>query len=342
MKFPESISRRGVFLSLASVLPASRGCLLALQDTKFSADVKVVNLLATVRDKHGQLVRTLDQDDFLLEEDGRPQTIRYFARETDLPLVLGLMVDTSGSQRRVLDEERDASHAFLEQVLREDKDATFIAHFDREIAVLQEQTSSREKLEAALALLEVPMQDRGGGQPAPVPRGQRNAGTLLYDAVVQISGKLMQPQQGRKAFIVLSDGVDNGSQQTLGRAIKASLVADTLIYSILFADPHGYGGGNRRGPGGGGRWGPPRHEHIDGKTVLQLLSKETGGGFFEVTKTEPLSLIYLRIQEELRNQYSVGYTPDRVDISAGYHKIRLTVRKKGMVVRTRDGYYAGQ
>ena len=327
-------SRRRVLRAMASLLGA-RLLLRGQQETPtFSTEVNVVNVLATVTDHKGAIVRDLAQDEFLLLEDKRPQTIRYFSRETDLPLTLGLMVDTSTSQTRVLDAERGASFRFLEVVLRPRQDRVFLMQFDFRIFIRQPLTASLKQLNDSLAFVDTPARSQF--------QLQTGGGTLLYDAVVQISGKLMQPQQGRKAFIVLSDGVDNGSQQTLGRAIKASLVADTLIYSILFADPHGYGGGNRRGPGGGGRWGPPRHEHIDGKTVLQLLSKETGGGFFEVTKTEPLSLIYLRIQEELRNQYSVGYTPDRVDISAGYHKIRLTVRKKGMVVRTRDGYYAGQ
>src|SRR5947209_3919101 len=116
----------------------------------FSSSVKVVNVLASVRDKHGQIVSNLSKDDFAIEEDGRPQSIRYFSRETDLPLTLGLLVDTSLSQRRVLEEERTASYSFLSKILREDKETAFVAHFDAETELLQDMTSSRQKLEAAL------------------------------------------------------------------------------------------------------------------------------------------------------------------------------------------------
>src|SRR6476661_2719950 len=123
----------------------------SLQDGgTYSVKVKVVNVPVTVRDKHGEIKRNLTKDDFLLEEDGHPQSIRYFSSETDLPLTLGLLVDTSLSQRRVLDDERQASYAFLSRILREDKDKAFIIHFDREVELLQDLTSSREKLESAL------------------------------------------------------------------------------------------------------------------------------------------------------------------------------------------------
>src|ERR1700676_3615181 len=126
-----AISRRALF---AALWPIAR-LLQAAQDSRdatFAADVKVVNLFATVRDKQGNIVRDLTKDDFKLEEDGRPQTIRYFSRESDLPLTLGLLVDTSLSQRNVLGEERKASYGFLDRVLREDKDQAFLIHFDRE------------------------------------------------------------------------------------------------------------------------------------------------------------------------------------------------------------------
>ena len=121
----------------------------------------MVNVLATVRNKHGEIVRNLTKDDFMLEEDDRPQTIGYFARETDLPLTLGLLVDTSLSQRRVLDQERSASSTFLDQVLRVNKDKAFVIHFDREVELLQDLTSSRQKLQAALGLLQMPQRQPG-------------------------------------------------------------------------------------------------------------------------------------------------------------------------------------
>jgi VWFA-related protein len=135
----------------------------AQQDTKFSTDVNVVNVFATVRDTQGKMVRNLTKDDFTLTEDGRPQTIRYFSQESNLPLTLGLLVDTSMSQRRVLGKERDASYRFMDQVLREDKDKAFLIHFDREVELLQDLTSSRKKLQAALDRMEPTEEQRQPG-----------------------------------------------------------------------------------------------------------------------------------------------------------------------------------
>ncbi len=215
--------------------------------TTLSVDVKVVTLPVTVRDKHGQIVRNLTKDDFLLEEDGHPQSIRYFAQEANLPLTLGLLVDTSMSQRNVLDQERTASESFLNQMLTAAKDQAFIIHFDREVELLQDLTSSRDKLQTALASLQTPKSERdsgGGGESPPDSSPGRSrrmhggGGTLLYDAVFLASDELMKKQQGRKALIVLSDGVDRGSKESLQSAIEAAQRADTVVYSIFFADNH--------------------------------------------------------------------------------------------------------
>jgi VWFA-related protein len=324
------------------------------QGSTLSIDVKVVNVLATVRNKQGQIISDLNKDDFTLEEDGRPQTIRYFARESDLSLILGLLVDTSLSQRRLLGQERSASYRFLDQLLREDKDRAFLIHFDREVELLQDLTRSRKQLESALGSLETPQPPQRGGRnspgPWPGPR-QRGGGTLLYDAVFLASDEVLKKQDGRKAVIILSDGVDTGSQLTLAKAIESAQRTNTLVYSILFADPQaygargGFGGPGMGGPGGMGRHGGgssrfPQQVHPDGKKVLERLSKETGGAFFEVSRKQSIEQVYERIQEELRNQYSLGYTPDGADVRAGYHKIRLVVaRQKGLIVQARDGYY---
>ncbi len=211
--------------------------------------MKTVSVLATVRDKHGKIVSDLTKDDFQLEEDGRPQTINYFAHESDLPLRLGLLVDTSLSQRKVLDQERTASYSFLDKLLRQDKDSAFVIHFDREVELLQDFTPSRPQLQAALQKLSIPqMEDSGsssgggggggygGGGGGGRSRGSHGGGTLLYDAIFLASDELMSKQQGRKALIVLSDGVDHGSKETMAEAIATAQRSDTIIYSILFAD----------------------------------------------------------------------------------------------------------
>jgi VWFA-related protein len=172
---------------------------------------------------------------------------------------------------------------------------------------------------------------------------------LLYDAVYLASNEMMKKQQGRKALIILSDGVDHGSKETLASAVEAAQRADTLVYSILFADEQGYGrgggfGGGMGGMGGmgrrGGRGRYPQEMRPDGKKILERISKETGARLFEVSKKQPIEQIYDQIQEELRNQYSLGYTPDRADVGAGYHKIHLKTKQKGQIVQARDGYYA--
>jgi VWFA-related protein len=331
------------------------------QTPTFSSGVKVVNVLATVRDKKGQIVNNLTKDDFKLEQDGHPQVIHYFAKDTDLPLTLGLLVDTSMSQRRLIDQERTASYGFLNDLMRVDKDKAFVIHFDFEIELLQDLTTSHQKLEAALEKLDTPQfnQASGGGGGSGGGGHRGGGGTTLYDAIFLASDELMRKQEGRKALILLTDGVDNASKVSLDRAIESAQKANTLVYSILYADPDAYGhpsfggpgmgrhggmggGGMGRYPGGGGGGYPQQQSHPDGKKVLQRISKETGGRFFEVSKKQPINEIYTQIEEELRNQYNLGYTPDKADATPGYHRITLTTTNKDYIVQTREGYYAGE
>jgi len=329
-----------------------------------SSNVRVVNLLATVRDKHGKLLPSLAVSDFTLQEDGKPVRIQYFSRETDLPLTVGLLVDTSMSQREALPQEKSASKTFFDQVLRE-KDKAFLIHFDREVELLEDLTASRPKLESALSSLEIasPYQQddsgssgsgsSGGDHPGRGGRGGRGgmhhrAGTTLYDAIFLAGDELMKKQQGRKAIVVLSDGVDRGSKESLESAIEAAQRSDTMVYSIYFKGeepssgrPGGFGfpgggpmGGGHRG--GGGRY--PQEEHPDGKKILERISKETGGRMFEVSKKDSVDQIYASIQEELRNEYNLGFTPAKDD-NAGYHKLLLKTGQKDNAVQTRDGFY---
>jgi len=370
--YPLIASRRSFLLTLAGAgLVAAQEGSAPEKETTFSADVKVVNVFATVRDKQGRIVKNLLKDDFTLTEDGRNQTIRYFSQESDLPLTLGLLVDTSLSQRNVLAQEKSASFRFLDRVLRADKDKTFVIHFDRETELLQDLTSSRADLQKALDELELPAGQRaqtggrggnrggngGGGYPGGsgggigfpgggigFPGGRRGgmgggrqgrpsgragggrggAGTTLYDAILLASDEIMKPQKGRKALILLTDGDDHGSKTFLGDAIEAAQRNDTLVYSILFADTHSIGNAGIRN---------------DGKNILQRISRETGGTFFEVSKKLSLDEIYDRLQEELRNQYSIGYSSDNPNSAAGYRTIKVAARKPGLLVQSREGYY---
>lgn len=368
MQRDNSVCRRSFLTAAAAFLPVSR--LLGADEredpVKFSTDVKVVSVLATVRDKKGAIVKNLLKDDFVLQEDGRPQVIKYFSQQSDLPLTIGLLIDTSMSQRRVLGKERDATQTFIEQVLREDKDKTFLIHFDHEVELLQDLTSSKKKLQDAMDNLRAgssPQLQRpfagggqypGGGYPGgggQYPGGRRGgartgrAGTLLYDAIWLASGDdLMKKQTGRKALMVLSDGVDRGSKETISDAIESAQRANTLVYSILFADKEGSGFGSQGPFGGYGRRGgmgryPQQESRPDGKKVLQRIAQETGGGFFEVSDKHPIEKIYSQIEEDLRNQYSLGYTSDATT-GAGFRKIALTTKKKDLIVQATQGYYA--
>jgi VWFA-related protein len=238
-----------------------------------SVDARLVNLPVVVRDKKGALIQNLTKDDFVLQVDGHPQTIRYFDKDTNLPLILGLLVDTSLSQRSVIDEEREASTVFLDQMLTTPKDQAFVIQFARQVELLQDLTSSRPKLQAALKELDTPSNnarpsndpddpnDTGNGH-----RGRSGGGTALYDAVFLASDEIMSKQTGRKALIILSDGVDNGSKETLVKSIEAAQRANTLIYAIYFKGeephsndnhPHSGGGGYPGGRGGGYPGGYP-------------------------------------------------------------------------------------
>jgi len=382
-----NILNRRAFVAAVASLPAVR--LLSGQQAQqpasqhtqqqptFSADVKVVNVFATVRDKKGQIVKDLKKEDFTLLEDGRPQVIKYFSQQSDLPLTLGLLVDTSMSERGMIPTERSASHKFFEQVLRPDHDKAFLLHFDREVELLQDLTASRERLEKALDLLgptqeEADARDQGGdnggnsnggggypggggGYPGGGGMGRHggggyghgggggrrhHGGTAFYDGIYLAANEILSKQTGRKAVILLTDGEDNGSKTTMEDAITSAQRADTLGYAVRIANdeigsmtPRGWNGGGG-GRGGGGM------ERPDGKKILKQIAKETGGGYFEYGKKKPLDDIYAEIQDELRNQYSIGYTSDHTGTDKGYRKIELTVGQKGLVVQAREGYYA--
>ena len=304
-------SRRQFLLSAASVVSASS--LASGQDgATFSTSLNVVDVLATVRTKKNEIVRDLSKDDFVLTENGRPQAIRYFSKESELPLTVGLMIDTSMSQQKVLESERTASFRFLDQVLRESKDKLFVMQFDMAVQLRQPLTSSRQALEEVLPYVDTPTRRELGMQ--------NGGGTLLFDAVVKASNDVLKNQKNRKAMVVLSDGGENGSTATLMDAIEAAQRADSLIYSILFADSS-FGGG-------------------DGRGILQRLSKETGASYWEVSKKHGIEEIYQSIEEELRSQYSMGFVSDQPPEISEFRNLKLATKQKGLVVQTRERYWA--
>lgn len=323
-----------------------------------SANEKLVTVYATVRDRHGNVVPTLTRDDFLLEEDGRAQTISTFTAQTDAPLTIGLLVDTTSSQRALLVPERDSSYTLLDHLLAAN-DAAFVIHFDREVELLQDVTSSRPKLQSALQLLGAPQLNRGDDD-ANGGNDERRSGVArrhLYDAIWLASNELMKKRPGRKALVVISSGIDRGSRESLTDAIEAAQRADTAVYTIYFAGDEGQQGYERQprwgasGPAGwpgggggqtGGRGNPyPREPRVDGKKILLQISEQTGGMMFELSKKLPLEQIYSVTEEGLRNQYSIAYAPNPPNTDPGYHTIHLTAKQKGLQVQARQGYYSG-
>lgn len=339
--------------------------------TTMSVEAKVVNLPVTVRDKKGKIVTNLTKDDFDLQEDGKPQPIRYFSQETNLPLTVGLLVDTSMSERDNIDRERTASRSFLDQMITRPADRAFVIHFDREIELLQDLTSDHAKLEKAVGEIDVqpsvestPTSDQDSGQ----HRARGGAGTKLYDAIFLACDEVAKKQTGRKAIVVLTDGEDRGSQETLASAIESAQKAETIVYTIYIGghEDHdynnngmgrhggypggGYPGGGYPGrypgggyPGGGYPGGSryPQENRPDGKKILQRIAKETGGRYFEAKKKDSVDDDYAQIAEELRTQFMLGYIPPK-DQTSGYHSIQLTAKKKDLTVQTREGYYSGQ
>ena len=304
-------SRRQFLLSAASAVAAS-SLTFGQDEATFSTSLNVVDVLATVRTKKNEIVPDLTKDDFVLTENGRPQTIRYFSKESELPLTVGLMIDTSMSQQKVLESERTASFRFLDQVLRESKDKLFVMQFDMAVQLRQPLTSSRRDLEEILPYVDTPTRRELSMQ--------NGGGTLLYDAIVKASNDVLKNQKNRKAMIVLSDGGENGSTASLLDAIEAAQRADTLIYSILFSDSN-FGGG-------------------DGRGILQRLSRETGASYWEVSKKHNIEEIYQSIEEELRSQYSMGFISDRQPEISEFRTLKLATKQKGLIVQTRERYWA--
>lgn len=287
-------------------------------------NVNVVQLFFNVKDKKGALVPTLAKDDFEVFEDGKPQTIKYFAAESDLPLTLGILIDASGSQQRVLEMEKEVGGSFLSEILRE-KDLAFVLSFDVNVDLLQDFTNNVRALKAALNSARI---NTGGGSlpgmgGGPVPTAGAPRGTLLYDAIYLASHDELSHEVGRKAMIILTDGVDQGSRLKVRDAIEAAQKADSICYVLLIADRGFYGFGG-----------------YSGDREMKKLAQETGGRVIEVgNKFEKLKAAFDQIARELRSQYNVGYTPANTALDGTFRKVEIR-SKGGYKIQARTGYYA--
>jgi VWFA-related protein len=290
-------------------------------------EVNLVNILCSVHNKQGGLVGNLSKDDFEVSEEGKPQTIRYFARENDLPLTIGLLIDVSKSQERLIDTEKQAAEQFFNQVLGK-KDLAFLISFGEEAELLQDYTNSAGLLRKGLDGLKVNAPPPTGGlHPGPVPTVYQPRGTILYDAVYLAAHDQLRGQVGRKVLVVISDGIDQGSRLKIEEALKAAQQADAIIYGIDYYDPGAYGyGGFTIGGGGGGSLG--------------RFADETGGRVFRVSRKHPLSEAFQELQEEMRSQYAIGYEPTNPVKDGTFRRIEVRTREKDYKVRARKGYFA--
>jgi VWFA-related protein len=291
----------------------------AQDEASIRVDVDLVNVLCSVRDAHGALVNHLKQDDFVVLEEGKPQTIRHFARETALPLTMGLLVDTSNSQVRLIGDELHAATQFFEQVIHP-KDSAFLMSFDAQTKLVMDRAGSQQAIKAGLEKLreDAPRPRRGGtGRPR---------GTLLYDAVYQAATDRLRKEPGRKALVLITDGMDVNSRLSISDAIDAAQKADTIIYSIYYVDEKAYGASE---------W-----EGRPGRAVLRQMSAETGGRFFHVDRKLPLRKVFDQIQEEMRSQYELDFVSSN-DVKDGmYRHLQVFLREPGLTAQARKGYYA--
>ena len=290
-------------------------------------NVNVVQLFFNVKDKHGALIPNLTKTDFDVAEDNKPQTIKYFTAETNLPLTMGMMIDASGSQRNVIDMEKEVGGAFLRQILT-DKDEAFVISFDITVDLLQDFTRDVHRLQTALNKAKVNVDYTSGGVPGigggPIPQ-QNSPGTLLYDAVYLSAHDMLAKEVGRKAMILLTDGQDEGSRLKIQDAIEAAQKADAIVYVLLCADRGFYGGFGYSGEGD-----------------MRKLTEQTGGRVINVgNKFDKLKEAFNQIAAELRSQYNIGYTPTNTTQDGSYRKIEIK-NKEGYKIQARSGYYASK
>lgn len=302
----------GLVLLLAIYVPLGGQAVPATDDEgSIKIDVDLVNVLCNVFDKRGALVNDLSEQDFEIREDGKPQQIRYFTRETNLPLTVALLLDVSGSVRPFVEAEKDTAARFFKEILRPEDQALLLG-FGSTMVLWQDFTSSVDVLGGALARLHaIPFR----GLPL---EGQPMPGTLLYDSIYGTARSKMKGRDGRKVLVVISDGLDNGSRVKLEEAVAAAQTSNTIVYGICYQST------------------------FPGCPFLGNLSEPTGGRAFKIEKKTSLSKIFQDIEAEMRSQYALGYVPTNRAHDGSFRRLQVRVSKRNLRVRTRRGYYALQ
>jgi VWFA-related protein len=287
-----------VFLTVTSAICAAG----QVSELTLKVGVDLVNVLFTVTDHQGRLVSGLNRSDFALEEDGRKQDILHFSSETELPLTLAIVIDTSPSVAPVFDSEKRTASAFLRSILRP-RDLALVIGFDRSVTLMTDVTESPKRLVAAINDLQI------------------GRGTSLYDAVYLAAHDTLRTETGRKAIILISDGEDTTSRLDLKNAVVAAHQSDALVYSI-------YNSVDRRS------------NRRKGRSTLRTLSQETGGGVFELGKEVDFRPIFDQISRELRSQYSLGYKSTNPSRDGKFRQIKIIPRNSRLQIQARKGYFA--
>jgi VWFA-related protein len=324
-----------VWILISALALSSLAALLVAQDdsknepkddaTTLKVEVNLVNILFNVREKKGGLVGNLTKDDFKIYEDGKEQQIKYFNRETDLPLTIGLLIDVSASQMNLIEVEKNAASQFFGSVLRK-QDLAFLISFGEESELLQDYTNSPRLLRAGLNGLQV-SSGVGGIGPGPVPTVGQARGTVLYDAVFVASADQLKGQVGRKVLVLITDGEDEGSKYKIQQAIEAAQKADAIIYGFWYVDRRFY---MSRGMVFGG----------SSDSALRQMSEDTGGHVFHIDQRMTLQQAFDELNDEMRSQYAIGYTPTNPEKDGTFRKIEIKTTNKDWKVQARKGYYA--
>ena len=294
-------------------------------------NVDLVNVFFTVKDKAGNLIPRLTQGDCVVSEDNQPQTLKSFVAETQQPLTLGILLDTSASQARVLSLEQDAGSQFLERVLQP-KDEAFLLSFDVDVNLLRDYTNNPRQLARAMSKADInsASSNRAAGIPGAgggtIPSIGKPKGTLLYDAVYLAADQKMNQETGRKAIILLTDGEDVGSRARINEAIAAAQKSNVMVYTILIADRGFYAGLG-----------------YSGYSAMKKMTEETGGRLIDVgNNSKKLEEAFQQMEDELRTQYAASYTPTNAVLDGGFRRLGVECRGDGLKVQVRKGYFAAR
>jgi VWFA-related protein len=302
-------------VSVLCITAIAAGLVYAAPPAQIRVQVNLVNLFATVRDKHKAIVTGLKMDDFQVFEDGQPQEITNFSADSNLPITLGILLDTSGSEMFMLSAEKDAGSRFLARVMRKG-DLAMVMTFDTDVDLLADFTEDRSRLDRAINRAQINAPGSGAIiAQGPLPTSG-SGGTDFYDAVYLAAHDKLASEAGRKAMVILTDAEDTGSRVRLQEAIEAAQRTDTVVHILLVAADGGDQG------------------------VARRLTDETGGRMIVVRNERNLEQAFDQISEELRSQYVIGYVPSNKSHDGSYRKIRVEMKNKDYSALTRRGYYA--